>query len=199
MEPDDRDGIDFEDDWDDAAMTGDGYMVCSDGQTRWGLYGAAGIMFVVNHSDEPRFFLVHRSPEVHQGDTWGVPGGAIDANEDPLDAAWREALEEVPGLDRLPHHVRGSYKDAPATDWSYTTFVVEIDQPFALLEETWETQDADWFTRAELEQLRLHPAFQALWESGNLEPFLPQPRPTLAADPAPPAPTAPGDVESPSL
>lgn len=159
--------------------SGDGYLLCSDGVERWGLNGAAGILFLVNGPDEPRFFLVHRSPEVHHGDTWGVPGGAVDLDEAPLDAAWREALEEVPGLGRLPHHVRGSYEDAPASDWSYTTFVVEIDEQFSLLEETWETQDAGWFTRAELAGLHLHPAFEALWLSGKLEPFLPAVRPTL--------------------
>lgn len=179
--------------------SGDGYLLCSDGAERWGLNGAAGVLFVVNHSDEPRFFLVHRDPEVHQGDTWGVPGGAIDFGEDPLDAAWREALEEVPGLERVPHHVRGHYEDAPATDWSYTTFVVEIDEPFELLETTWETQAAGWFTRSELEQLKLHPAFGALWASGNLDPLLPQPRPTLGEPPTPGRTAAIDGVDSPGI
>ena len=31
--------------------TGDGFMRCSDGHVRWGIYGAAGVVFVVREPD----------------------------------------------------------------------------------------------------------------------------------------------------
>ena len=34
--------------------TGDGFMTCSDGHVRWGVYGAAGVVFVVRFPDGPR-------------------------------------------------------------------------------------------------------------------------------------------------
>jgi 8-oxo-dGTP pyrophosphatase MutT (NUDIX family) len=38
--------------------------------------------------------LQHRSANVHQGNTWGLMGGAIERGEDPAAAALREAHEE---------------------------------------------------------------------------------------------------------
>ena len=39
--------------------------------------------------------LQHRAPWVHNGDTWGIPGGARDSHETPTEAALREAHEEI--------------------------------------------------------------------------------------------------------
>lgn len=163
--------------------SGDGYKECSDGNVRWGLFGAAGILFFTNAGAEPRFFLVHRTAETHGGVCWGIPGGAADEGEQPLAAAWREAGEELPGLaaqGQVEHLLRGESEFAPASDWSYTTFVVELEQSLDVLtetdwdasEQTWETQDAAWFSRAQIESLDLHPGLAAVWASGQLGPFL---------------------------
>jgi len=178
--------------------SGDGHLLCSDGIKRWGRYGAAGILFY-SAGAEPHFLLVHRSSLVYHGDTWGIPGGALNKDESALRAAWREAREELGGLEELPYVVRGSYIDRPALDWSYTTVVIQVAEPFHLVtewesEEAWETQNAGWFSRAEIDGLELHPAFAALWESGRLDTFLPG-RPTLTKGSAVelPAITALGD------
>ena len=39
--------------------------------------------------------LQHRSARVHQGNTWGLMGGAIEGGEDAAAAALREAHEEA--------------------------------------------------------------------------------------------------------
>lgn len=159
--------------------SGDNYVLCQDGVIRWGPFGAAGLLFCLNEG-EPRFFLVHRSPLVDQGDTWGIPGGARDNDETALEAAWREALEELVGLSEMPHHVLGKYVDTPSPDWSYTTFAIQVYKPFHLsaekleTDEAWETQDAGWFTRQEIEDLDLHPAFRSLWSSPAFQSLLPE-------------------------
>src|SRR5947208_10470494 len=69
------------------------YVDCSCGSRHWGHLGAAGLL--LTDPDRTGVVLQHRSPRVHQGDTWGVPGGAIDAGEDAVAAALREAHEEA--------------------------------------------------------------------------------------------------------
>jgi 8-oxo-dGTP pyrophosphatase MutT (NUDIX family) len=166
--------------------SGDGWKICSDGAERWGLNGAAGVLFCSELEGESRFFLVHRSPEVDQGDNWGIPGGAVDGDESSLEAAWRETLEELGRFDEPAHVVRGSYVARPAEDWSYETFVIELEQPFEVdLDDVWEgdagweTMNAAWLTRAEVDELELHPGFRALWDSGQLDALLPG-RPPLS-------------------
>ena len=74
-----------------AARDGDGWINCRCGLKHWGLHGAAGLLIV----DTGQVLLQHRAPWVHNGDTWGIPGGARDSHESPLQAALREASEEI--------------------------------------------------------------------------------------------------------
>jgi MerR family redox-sensitive transcriptional activator SoxR len=75
--------------------SGDGFVHCSDGQMRWGLYGAAGVVFVTGAEDGPLVMLQLRSGWSHEGGTWSCPGGALELGEDVLEGALREASEEV--------------------------------------------------------------------------------------------------------
>ena len=75
--------------------SGDGFLRCSDGHVRWGRFGAAGVVFTVVDGDGPLVLLQLRSAFAHEGGTWSCPGGAIDEGESPLEAALREASEEV--------------------------------------------------------------------------------------------------------
>ena len=79
-------------------------MRCSDGHVRWGVYGAAGVVFVVRDADadarrtarpNPRLMLQKRSAFAHEGGTWSCAGGALDLGETPIEGALREAMEEV--------------------------------------------------------------------------------------------------------
>ena len=73
-------------------------MRCSDGHVRWGVYGAAGVVFVVRDGDpttRPRLMLQKRSAFAHEGGTWSCAGGALDLGETPIEGALREAMEEV--------------------------------------------------------------------------------------------------------
>lgn len=136
-------------------------MRCGDGHVRWGIFGAAGVVFVVRESDGPRVMLQKRSAMAHEGGTWSCAGGALDQGELPYDGALREATEEVgdiPGEPRL----LGDYIFNPSADWAYTTVVVEVDQRFGS-SINFETDAVEWFAPADVEQLALHAGFAAAW------------------------------------
>ena len=92
----------------------------------------------------PRVMLQKRSAFAHEGGTWSCAGGALDLGETPLEGALREASEEV-GAIPAEARVVGEYLFVPATDWTYTTVVVEVDEPFGD-SMNFETDAVDWFT-----------------------------------------------------
>jgi 8-oxo-dGTP pyrophosphatase MutT (NUDIX family) len=147
--------------------TGDGFMRCSDGHVRWGVYGAAGVVFVVHDAEtpdgaiQPRLMLQKRSAFAHEGGTWSCAGGALDLGETPLEGALREAMEEVGSVPGTPA-LLGTYEFVPATDWTYTTVVVEVEERFGE-SMNFETDAVGWFTFEEVDELPLHAGFAAAW------------------------------------
>ena len=141
--------------------SGDGFLQCSDGHVRWGVHGAAGVVFIVRFPDGPRVMLQKRSAFAHEGGTWSCAGGALDLGESPLEGALREASEEV---GEIPGDVTvlGETVFAPASDWSYTTFVVEVPREFGA-SMNFETDAIAWDTPDEVEQRALHAGFAASW------------------------------------
>lgn len=142
--------------------SGDGFIRCSDGHVRWGVFGAAGVLFVHRPADGPvEVMLQKRSAFSHEGGTWSVAGGALDEGESPFEAALREASEEV-GEVPDDHRLLGEYVFAPATDWSYTTVVVEVGERFGA-SINFETDAVAWLSLADVEQLPMHAGFAAAW------------------------------------
>lgn len=137
-------------------------MRCSDGHVRWGVFGAAGVLFVYRPAEGPaEVMLQKRSAFSHEGGTWSVAGGAIDEGETPYEAALREASEEV-GSAPDDHHVVGEYVFAPAVDWSYTTVVVEVGERFGE-SMNFETDAVEWVAVGDVDHRPLHPGFAAAW------------------------------------
>jgi 8-oxo-dGTP pyrophosphatase MutT (NUDIX family) len=144
-----------------GGRTGDGFIRCSDGHVRWGIYGAAGVVFLWRGPSGPEVMLQKRSLMSHEGGTWSCAGGALDEGETPEEGALREAMEEVghpPGAIQFV----GEYVFAPATDWSYTTVVVEVEGRFGD-SLNFETDAVGWFTLDQVELLPLHAGFAAAW------------------------------------
>ncbi len=141
--------------------TGDGFLQCSDGHVRWGVYGAAGVVFVVRFPDGPRVMLQKRSQFAHEGGTWSCAGGALDAGETPLDGALRGASEEVGAIPEVVE-VLGHTVFGPSDDWAYTTFVVEVPREFGA-SVNFETDAVAWDTLDEVEGRELHAGFAAAW------------------------------------
>lgn len=136
-------------------------MRCGDGRVRWGIFGAAGMVFVLREANGPVIMLQKRSAMAHEGGTWSCAGGALDQGEMPYDGALREASEEVgtiPGTPRL----LGQYVFNPSHDWAYTTIVVEVDKRFGS-SINFETDAVQWFTIDEVGALPLHAGFAAAW------------------------------------
>jgi 8-oxo-dGTP pyrophosphatase MutT (NUDIX family) len=102
----------------------------------WGRYGAAGLLLCAPlTAGTTAVLLQHRAEWSHHGDTWGLPGGALDSHETPEEAALREAYEEA-GLASERLQVRHGVVTAEVRGpgdmyWSYTTVVA--DAPETLL------------------------------------------------------------------
>ncbi len=145
--------------------TGDGFIRCADGHVRWGVFGAAGVVFVLRDRSEagssPLVMLQMRSAFAHEGGTWSCAGGALDEGESPFEAAMREASEEV-GEVPLGHRLLGEYVFAPAADWTYTTVAVEVDELFGE-SMNFETDAVEWVPVDVVADRALHPGFAAAW------------------------------------
>ena len=98
---------------------GDGWVECACGNKHWGLNGAAGILIV----RDAQILLQHRAPWVHNGDTWGIPGGARDSHESTIEGAFREAVEET-GIDTSLLTVLHTFTDDHG-DWKYETVIAK--------------------------------------------------------------------------
>ena len=141
--------------------SGDGFLRCSDGHVRWGRFGAAGVVFTLADGEGPLVLLQLRSAMAHEGGTWSCPGGAIDEGESPLEAALREASEEV-GDAPEPWRLLGEHVFEPATDWRYTTAVIEVPHRFGA-SRNFESDLIRWVALDEVEAQPLHAGFAAAW------------------------------------
>lgn len=150
---------------------GDGYIECALGHTHWGRYGAAGALLRLieprrHSSPHIRYLLTHRSPEVHEGDCWGIPGGALDSHETPQVGAFRETCEELDLAALSVWNVRILHHNDHGHGWSYTTVMADVHKYFdpAPAEYGWETVDVRWFPAAAIDELPLHSGFKQTWE-----------------------------------
>jgi 8-oxo-dGTP diphosphatase len=140
-----------------AHRDGDGWIECQCGGKHWGLFGAAGLVLVRDQS----ILLQHRAPWVHNGDTWGIPGGARDSHETPLEAALREANEEI-GIDIKLLSTVGEFVDDHIT-WSYHTIIAKASPELIAHEMNDESLEVKWIPIAEIENQKLHPSFANTW------------------------------------
>jgi 8-oxo-dGTP pyrophosphatase MutT (NUDIX family) len=142
---------------------GDGWIECSLGHRHWGRYGAAGLLVVAPadwSADPPYVLLQHRAVWSHDGDTWGVPGGARARAETAEQAALRETVEET-GLD-VTRVVVGQAHVADHGGWSYTTILARAPARLPVVPER-ESVDLRWVRADRVEELPLHGGFAASW------------------------------------
>jgi len=140
-----------------AHRDGDGWVECRCGGKHWGLHGAAGLLLV----RDGQILLQHRAPWVHNGDTWGIPGGARDSHETIQEAALREAVEEI-GIDPLLVTPVETLRVDHA-DWSYETIIAHAAPELVAHEMNDESQQVEWVSFDDITSKHLHPSFAASW------------------------------------
>ena len=140
-----------------SARDGDGWVQCACGNKHWGLNGAAGILLVRG----TQILLQHRAPWVHNGDTWGIPGGARDSHESVMEGAIREAVEET-GIDPQCLNPRETHIDDHGI-WSYQTVIAEASAQLEAHELNDESHEVKWVLFDDVTRLPLHPSFAKSW------------------------------------
>ena len=136
---------------------GDGWIECRCGSQHWGLHGAAGLFLV----RDGRALLQHRAPWVHNGDTWGIPGGARDSHESVHEAALREAIEEI-GIKAHLVEPLEIYSDDHG-DWRYDTVIARAAESLEAHEHNDESLEVRWIPFDEISRYPLHPSFAKTW------------------------------------
>jgi 8-oxo-dGTP diphosphatase len=144
---------------------GDGWVDCDCGSRHWGLHGAAGLLLARRDAagEVTHVVLQHRALWSDQGGTWGVPGGAVGADESPEQGALREAQEEA-GIDPDAVHVRATHV-LDHGSWRYTTVLAD-EAPGATLDvrpTDPESLEIAWVPLADVERRPLLPAFATAW------------------------------------
>jgi len=140
-----------------AVRDGDGWVQCACGHKHWGLNGAAGILILRG----TEILLQHRAPWVHNGDTWGIPGGARDSHESTIEGAFREAVEET-GIDTQLLTPLHTFSDDHG-DWKYETVIARAAAGLIAHEVNDESHEVRWVEIELVDELPLHPSFAKSW------------------------------------
>ncbi|WP_420156858.1 NUDIX domain-containing protein [Nocardiopsis sp. CNT-189] len=142
---------------------GDGWVTLPDGSERWGLYGAAGVLLHAPGIDgeTPHVLLQHRASWTHQGDTWGMPGGALDSGESSVAGALREFGEEVDG-ELGPIDVSAVHRAARGS-WHYDTVLTRSRAIRPFTGKNAESREIRWVPVDRVTELPLLPAFGEIW------------------------------------
>ena len=144
--------------------SGNGWVTCEQGHQHWGLFGAAGVLaYAPDPADQAGslVLLQHRARWSHQGGTWALPGGAMDSDETPAEAALREADEECM-LDPKLVVPRGMYSQEHG-GWAYHTILAQAAAPFRVYSDAYESDEVEWLPAGQVDRRDLHPGFAASW------------------------------------
>ena len=141
---------------------GDGWVFCTCGNRHWGIHGAAGLLMVrFDLGDEPHVLLQLRAAWTHGGGTWAIPGGALDSHENSVEAAVREAYEEV-GIDVRHLVVKDLYSDDHG-NWRYDTVIAHTSIDVGAYEANAESEALHWVPVDNVAEYDLHPGLRHTW------------------------------------
>ena len=105
--------------------------------------------------------MQHRAPWVHNGDTWGIPGGARDSHESVTEGAIREAIEET-GIDPQYLTPLSIFEDNHG-NWRYDTVIALGSEELVAHEVNDESHEVRWIEIDKVDEQLLHPSFGATW------------------------------------
>lgn len=121
---------------------------------------AAGVIFL---TPEGQTLMLERSPKGDHSGEWCFPGGTLEGDERPADAARREVVEEV---GPVPEGELKQYHHSVSPEGvEYTTFIQGVDKPFKPKINDEHTQ-AIWRGLDNLPQ-PLHPGIKAMFSKGQ--------------------------------
>lgn len=134
-----------------------------DGQDRCGRFGAAGLLLRAPDAQrQPLVLMQHRAPRTCYGDLWGLPGGARQGGETPVQTALREAAEQA-AVDPGRVRIRAERVDRPAGDAGPSISVVaDAAEPLPVHPDP-ECTELAWIPERDVTGLDLHPVFAANW------------------------------------
>jgi 8-oxo-dGTP diphosphatase len=98
---------------------------------------------------------------VHNGDTWGIPGGARDSHESTIEGAFREAVEET-GIDTELLTLLHTFTDDHGS-WKYDTVIARAHDGLVAHEVNDESHEVRWVQIDQVDQMALHPSFAKSW------------------------------------
>jgi 8-oxo-dGTP diphosphatase len=98
---------------------------------------------------------------VHNGDTWGIPGGARDSHESVIQGAIREAIEET-GIDPQFVTPLQTFSDDHG-NWRYDTVIARAAEELIAREVNDESHEVRWVDIEAVSDLNLHPSFAKTW------------------------------------
>jgi 8-oxo-dGTP diphosphatase len=140
---------------------GNGWVRCGQGHRHWGIHGAAGLLVWRDRlGGNASVLMQHRAAWTSDGDTWGIPGGARDSHETPVQAALREAAEEA-GIESTAITVVADLVDDHG-GWAYVTVVAQAIRPLAIVANA-ESAELRWVPEVQVDALALHPGFARSW------------------------------------
>lgn len=123
--------------------------------------------------EDSTVLLLKRSSKVNDGDTWGLPGGHVQKDEIPAQAAMRELYEEMGFVPELTEIISSGYTEMNDKG-KCVIFVAAIkketkedwEQKIKL---NWEHDDYKWFKTSSIPE-KLHPVAEfILSNSANIE------------------------------
>ena len=98
---------------------------------------------------------------MHNGDTWGIPGGARDSHESTIEGAFREAIEET-GIDTTLLTPLHTFTDDHGS-WKYDTVIARAEEGLIAHEVNDESHEVRWVEIEKVAELPLHPSFAKSW------------------------------------
>jgi 8-oxo-dGTP pyrophosphatase MutT (NUDIX family) len=107
-----------------------------------GYWGKAGAGCLVYCKENKKFLFAHRSAYVLEPNTYGMFGGAIDPNENPLKAALRELKEEAGYTGKTESKLINVFKDTKV-GFIFYNYLVIIEKEFTPKLD-WESQGYKW-------------------------------------------------------
>lgn len=119
----------------------------------------AALALILSEEEPKRVLLAkrHQPENPHKHDKWHLPGGAVEDNETPTDAIYRELDEELGWTDLKI--VRQQTVEKPNDDFSnrsttFDIFLIQMSMNTSIdITDDPDASDAQWFTQEELKNI----------------------------------------------